>query len=62
MDRYLNTKGLTSVPWDFTTFPSQQFKNDLGADLYQYALGSKDWDTVVKDTIANWASEEAALQ
>jgi raffinose/stachyose/melibiose transport system substrate-binding protein len=62
MFRYLDDPGLTSVSWDFTTFPSQEFKNELGADLYQYALGNKSWDDLARETAANWAAERAAIQ
>jgi raffinose/stachyose/melibiose transport system substrate-binding protein len=62
MFRYLDNPALTSVSWDFTTFPSQEFKNDLGAALYQYALGNKSWDDLTKETVASWAAERAAIQ
>jgi raffinose/stachyose/melibiose transport system substrate-binding protein len=62
MFRYLDDPGLNSVAWNFPTFPSQEFKNELGADLYQYALGNKSWDEVTKKTVANWATEKAAIQ
>jgi raffinose/stachyose/melibiose transport system substrate-binding protein len=60
MFRYLDNTSLTSVSWNFVTFPSQNFKDDLGAALYQYALGNKQWDALVSDTIKSWASEKAA--
>jgi raffinose/stachyose/melibiose transport system substrate-binding protein len=62
MFRYLDNKDLTSVAWSFTTFPSQQFKNDLGAALASYAYGKLKWDDLKAQTIKSWASEEAALQ
>jgi raffinose/stachyose/melibiose transport system substrate-binding protein len=62
MFRYLDDSGLKSVAWNFPTFPSQEFKNELGADLYQYALGNKSWDEVTKETVASWATEKAAIQ
>jgi raffinose/stachyose/melibiose transport system substrate-binding protein len=62
MFRYLDDPGLNSVSWDFTTFPSQEFKNQLGAALYQYALGNKSWDDLARETAANWAAERAAIQ
>jgi len=62
MFRYLDDSSLTSVSWVFTTFPSQEFKNELGTDLSAYALGQKQWDDLVKDTIASWAAEKAAIQ
>jgi raffinose/stachyose/melibiose transport system substrate-binding protein len=62
MFRYLDDPGLNSVSWDFTTFPSQEFKNELGAALYQYALGNKSWEDLTRETVANWAEERAAIQ
>ena len=51
---------VTNLPWDFTVFPSQQFKDDFGADLLLYAQGQEDWATVTQNVIDNWAAEEAA--
>ncbi|MDR7330162.1 ABC transporter substrate-binding protein [Corynebacterium guangdongense] len=52
----------TAIPWDFQYFPSQQFKNDFGQDLAQYASGNMEWDQVVENFRANWEAETAALQ
>jgi len=41
-------------------FPSQNFKNDFGAALLQYAQGTKQWSEVNKLVIDEWASEWAA--
>lgn len=59
---YMDDESLTSVSWNFTTFPSQQFKNDFGASLLEYAQGSKTWETVVEDMKASWKEEKAAIQ
>lgn len=59
--RWMNDKNVTSVPWNFTLFPSQTFKNDFGAALLQYAQGTKKWDAVKKEVVDKWASESAAL-
>jgi len=53
-------KDVTSVPWTFAAFPSENFKNDFGDALLEYAQGQKNWDdvtTVVKDS---WKTEAAA--
>jgi raffinose/stachyose/melibiose transport system substrate-binding protein len=50
------------VSWNFPTFPSQEFKNELGAAMYEYAIGSSGWDHVVKTFVDAWASEKAAIQ
>ena len=52
---------VNSVPWNFTLFPSQNFKNDFGSGLLQYAQGTKDWKDVVSDVINKWKSESADL-
>jgi raffinose/stachyose/melibiose transport system substrate-binding protein len=62
MFRYLDDSSLASVSWNFVSFPSQAFKDDLGAALYQYALGNKSWDVLARETVASWASEKAASQ
>ncbi len=58
--RYMKDDSLTTVPWNFTTFPSQTFKDDYGASLLEYANGNKEWDAVVSDTVDEWASEKEA--
>jgi raffinose/stachyose/melibiose transport system substrate-binding protein len=62
MYRYLNDPGINSVPWVFTTFPSQEFKNELGAALSAYTVGSQDWDYVKTTFINSWAAEKKANQ
>jgi raffinose/stachyose/melibiose transport system substrate-binding protein len=62
MFRYLDNTSLTSVSWNFVTFPSQTFKDDLGARLYQYALGNTQWNALVSDTTKSWAAEKQAIQ
>ncbi|MBR5535546.1 MAG: ABC transporter substrate-binding protein [Clostridia bacterium] len=55
--RWMNREGVDTIPWDFTIFPSQVFKNNLGSNLLQYAQGTKNWDTVVDETVRDWKSE-----
>jgi len=55
--RYMSDTKLTNVPWNFTVFPSQNFKNNFGAALLQYAQGSKQWDDVKKLVIDQWKAE-----
>ncbi len=59
---WMNKEGVNSVPWNFTLFPSAQFKEDFGASLLKYAQGSKEWADVVKDTVAGWQKESASAQ
>ena len=55
--RYTRMEGVRSVPWNFTLFPSQQFKDAFGAALLRYAQGTKTWDAVVSDVVEKWKSE-----
>lgn len=54
--------GINSVPWNFTLFPSQKFKDDFGASLLRYAQGSKEWSAVASEVASSWAKESAAAQ
>ncbi|MDR2444394.1 MAG: ABC transporter substrate-binding protein [Spirochaetaceae bacterium] len=60
MFRYLAEQNFHSVPWVFTTFPSQEFKNELGAALNAYTVGNQDWDHVKTTFINGWAAEKKA--
>ena len=55
--RYTRMENVRSVPWSFTLFPSQAFKDALGASLLRYAQGAKEWSAVVSDTVKKWESE-----
>ena len=56
----LTNKDLTPVKWVFPTFPSQDFKDQLGQHLAQYASGSEDWAKVKDFFVTTWASEKKA--
>jgi len=53
-------KDVTSVPWTFAAFPSEEFKNKFGDALLEYAQGQKEWDGVVTAVQEAWKSEVAA--
>lgn len=55
--RWMEKDGIVSVPWNFTLFPSQQWKDNFGAGLLQYAQGTKAWDVVVADSVTDWSAE-----
>lgn len=59
--RYMSDKDKFSVTWNFTSFPSQTFKDQMGANLLQYATGKKEWKDVVSATINDWKTEKAAI-
>jgi len=58
------TKGYTPVSWNFTTMPSEQWKNDVGSALTSYAASQTDasWSKVVKAFVDGWATENAAAK
>lgn len=49
-----------TITWVTTTTPSQVWKDELGDNLKKYAEGSIEWDKLVSDATAKWASEKAA--
>ena len=58
--KYLGNKDLYNIDWNFTTFPSQTFKDDFGAALLEYCNGNMKWDDVKKQVVDEWASEKEA--
>lgn len=58
--RYLSNNDLYNVDWNFTTFPSQTFKDDFGAALLEYCNGNMKWEDVKKLVIDEWTSEKEA--
>lgn len=58
--RWMEKPAITSVPWNFTLFPSQTFKDDFGAALLQYAQGTKSWAEVEALVVEEWAAESNA--
>ena len=58
-DRQYTAEGRTPVSWNFTTMPSEEWKNGVGSALTAYAAGTGDWDGVVKAFVDGWASEYA---
>ena len=57
---YMSNKDLETIPWVFTTFPSQNFKDDFGQALAQYASGQMKWPEVVKLFKTEWAAEKTS--
>lgn len=55
--RWMNKDNIVTIPWNFTVFPSQNFKNDFGSALLQYAQGTKDWDEVKTLFVNRWKTE-----
>lgn len=55
---YMANTSLTSVSWNFTAFPSQEFKNAFGGDLLQYAQEKIEWADVEANVISSWKAEK----
>ena len=58
-DRAYTVAGKIPVSWNFTTMPSEEWKNGVGSALTAYAAGTGDWDAVVSAFVDGWASEYA---
>lgn len=59
---WMERDDVTNVPWNFTLFPSQTFKDDFGAALLQYAQGTMDWDQVRQTVIDTWKTESENIE
>lgn len=60
-DKEMTAAGKTPVSWNFTTMPSEEWKNNVGSALTAYAAGTGDWDAVVSAFVDGWASEYALV-
>lgn len=58
---WMDEDGIVNIPWNFTLFPSQTFKEDFGAALLQYAQGSIEWVEVEKVVTESWKTESSYL-
>lgn len=58
-DTEMTASGKNPVSWNFTTMPSEEWKNGLGTALTQYAADQTDanWDGVVSAFVDGWATE-----
>ena len=59
VDTALTASGKVPVTWNFTTMPSEEWKNGLGSAMTAYAAGTGDWDAVVSAFVDGWATEYA---
>lgn len=57
ISRYLNDDSVKSIPWIFTSFPSEAYKKSVGSALLDYVQGNKKWDEVNKTISDKWKSE-----
>ena len=58
-DAELTAAGKTPVSWNFTTMPSEEWKNGVGSALTAYAADPTDgnWGAVVTAFVDGWATE-----
>ncbi len=62
-NKYMD-EGKTPVSWNFSTMPSEEWKNGVGSALTAYAADQTDanWDKVVTAFVDGWATEAAATK
>lgn len=58
-DEYM-ASGKEPVSWNFSTIPSENWKDGVGSALTAYAAGTGTWDDVVTAFVDGWATEYAA--
>ncbi len=61
-DAEYTASGLTPVSWNFTTMPSENWKNGVGSALTAYAAGTGDWAAVKSAFVDGWATEAALAE
>lgn len=54
---WMNRDNITTIPWNFTVFPGQTFKENFGAGLLSYAQGTKTFAEVKNQMIEDWKKE-----
>ena len=59
VDNEMTAEGKTPVAWNFSTMPSENWKNGVGSALTAYAAGTGSWDDVVTAFVDGWATEAA---
>ena len=61
-DKQMTEDGKTPVAWNFSTMPSEEWKNGVGSALTAYAADQTDanWDAVVSAFVDGWAKEAKA--
>ena len=59
-DQEYTAAGKASVTWNFSTIPSETWKDGVGSALLEYAQGTGDWSAVESAFVDGWATEYAA--
>ncbi len=52
--------GKTAVSWNFSTIPSEKWKDNVGSALLEYAQGTGEWSAVEKAFVDGWKTEYQA--
>jgi raffinose/stachyose/melibiose transport system substrate-binding protein len=60
VSEWIEREDITTIPWNFTLFPSQSFKQDFGSALLQYAQGNMTWEQVKEIFVSRWKAESGA--
>lgn len=60
VNRWMKKEDVTNIPWNFTLFPGQHYKDRLGVALLKYAQGTISWDEVKKLAVEEWKKEFGA--
>lgn len=55
--RWMNKDNVTTVPWNFTVFPSQNFKDSFGSALLSYAQGKTTFEELKNKVVSEWEKE-----
>lgn len=51
--------GKETVEWTFNTFPSKDFKDDVGNALLEYVQGKQNWDYVKSSVVDSWKKNKS---
>ena len=54
---YMNDQNKKTIPWIFTSFPSDVFKTEVGGALLEYVQGNKGFDHIENTVKSVWKSE-----
>lgn len=55
--RYMNDNTKQTLPWIFTSFPSDVFKTEVGGALLEYVQGNKSYEDIEDTVKSKWKSE-----
>lgn len=56
--RYMRDETKETIPWNFTFFPNEHFKQEFGAALLEYASGNTGWEDLKKRVSERWGIEK----